>query len=265
VILPATGTQPLTGKRIVVTRARRQAPGLVERLRDLGADVVEVPAIEIVPVDSPELDAALARLASYDWILFTSVNAVEIFVERLSQTDGSLASAGQVQVGAIGAATAERLRQHGLAVDFVPDEFVAEAMVAGLTRGGVAGKRILLPRARIARDTLPEGLRAAGATVDVVVVYDTRRPPSLATTVVEGRLASGVDLVTFASPSSVRNIAEMLDAGERAGVAAACIGPITARAAREAGFSVVVQATEYSIPGMVEAIVRYVRGNELPS
>jgi uroporphyrinogen III methyltransferase / synthase len=248
--------QSLAGMRIVVTRARQQAGDLVQRLHALGSEVIELPAIEIEPVESPELDAAIARLNSYDWLLFTSVNAVDIFFDRMAHRGGGSAQLSAVRVGTIGAATAERVAQRGGSVAFVPEEFVAESMVEGLVALGMTGARVLLPRARIARDTLPEGLRAAGATVDVIVVYDTMRPRAFEDSAVAALRTGSVDLLTFASPSTVRSVAELLEPEMRHRIPVACIGPITARAAQEAGFPVSIQAIEFSIPGLVDAIVR---------
>jgi uroporphyrinogen III methyltransferase/synthase len=245
---------PLAGRRVLVTRARRQASELSDKLRDLGAEVVELPVIEIVAAPPQELDEAIGQLDEYDWVVFTSVNAVAAFCDRLDAAGASGALRAGGQVAAIGPATAARLRGRGIEVSLVPERFVAESLVEALAARRIAGRRVLLPRARIARDTLPDGLRAAGALVDVVVAYETRLPEEIDKTVVQRLRAGDIDVITFASPSAVRNLADLLE-GESPPVKVACIGPITAAAAWESGFSVAAEAAEYSISGLVEAVV----------
>lgn len=247
--------QPLAGLRVLVTRAREQSAALVEWLRALGADPVELPVISIEPAPLGPLDDALARLGAYDWVVFTSVNGVRAFFDRLAATR-SAAAPVSARIGAIGPATAAAVRERGYAVAFTPPRFVAEAAVEGLVELGVSGRRILLPRADIARDVLPEGLRAAGAEVDVVVAYRTRPAAAGDDRVLAALRGGEVDVLTFASPSTVRNLALLLGAW-RPSAAVACIGPITAQAARDAGFAVDIEADEYSIPGLVEALSRW--------
>ena len=240
---------PLAGKRVLVTRSRHQATALSDQLRQAGAIPVELPVIEIVPSTSGELDAALDRIEQYDWLVFTSVNAVTIVAERLNEV-------GSVQVAAIGDATAAALVECGFAVDLVPDEFVAEAVLQSLVERGVAGKRFLLPRAEIARNTLPEGLRKAGAIVDVVAAYSTRLPASVDQNVLDAILAGDIDIVTVTSPSTVRNLLTLIGGELPSGTTVVCIGPITAEAARKAGLPVDIMAGEYSIPGLVQALIQ---------
>ena len=257
----ATSTSlPLTGYRVLVTRARSQAGALTEQLTLRGATVVELPAIEIAPADPAPLDAAIEGLADYDWIVFTSANGVTAFVDRLHAHAKDAASVSGVRIAAVGNATARRVRESGLPVDLIPNRFIAESVVAELADHRIAGQRILLPQAEIARDTIAEGLRQAGATVDVVVAYRTVLPEGVDTDEVQ-RLIAGVDIVTFASPSAVRNVLAMAG-GRLPNVHVVCIGPVTADAARGAGLEVAGVADTYTTEGLVDAIVRLVERAE---
>ena len=240
---------PLAGKRVLVTRPRHQAAALSDQLRQAGAIPVEFPVIEIVASTSAELDAALNQVEKYDWLIFTSVNTVTIVAERLGE-------AGSVQIAAIGDATAAALMERGFAVDLVPDEFVAEAVLHSLFERGVAGKRFLLPRAEIARNILPDGLREAGAIVDVVAAYSTRLPEAVDQNVVDAILGGEIDIVTVTSPSTVRNLLTFTGGDLPPEIVVACIGPITAEAAREAGLRVDIMASEYSMSGLVDALIQ---------
>jgi uroporphyrinogen III methyltransferase/synthase len=246
---------PLTGQKVLVTRVREQASSLTDRLREAGASVVHLPAIEIVPADPAPLDAAIQTLDAYDWIVFTSANTVTIFAERLA-TSGRGADVGSARVAAVGSATAAALRSVGLPVDLIPDQFVAEAVVEALVCESIDGKRVLLPQAEIARETLATGLREAGAVVDAIVAYRTVMPDGIDTASVQA-LLDGVGIATFASPSSVRNLAA-LAGGCLPHFDVVCIGPITAAAAREAGLNVVAVAETHTADCMVETLVRYV-------
>lgn len=253
----ATSTSlPLTGYRMLVTRARVQAGTLTGQLERLGATVVELPAIEIAPADPVQLDAAIGEIAEYDWIVFTSANGVSAFDDRLRTLGLDATATSGVRIAAIGRATAGRLREAGYRVDLMPDQFIAESVVAVLATRGVAGQRILLPQAEIARDTVAAGLRSAGAIVDVVVAYQTVLPDGYDEREVR-RVVAGVDIVTFASPSSVRNVLAMAG-GELPDLPVVCIGPVTADAAREAGLAVAAVADTYTTEGLVDAIVRLV-------
>ncbi len=252
---------PLSGRVIVVTRPRRQSRPLADALRRLGATVVEAPAIEIEPPsDFRALDEALGRIAKYDWVVFTSVNGVEAFFDRLSEV-GPQASLSSQRFAAIGPATAESLRELGFEAEVVPEKFVAEEVFRSIAdRGDVSGKRFLLPRADIAREALPELLRAAGGIVDVVVAYRTvpaeeemRRASSL---VERGE----VDMVTFTSASTARSFFAKLDPRAVEGRAvAASIGPITSNALRGLGVRPAVEAERFTTDGLVEAILRHYR------
>lgn len=245
---------PLSGLRIVVTRAAGQAADLSERLEALGAVVGELPAIEIVPLSSTTLDERLLRLSDYDWVVLTSANGVEIFAARMREMDVPIPTTRGWRVAAIGAATATRLRQHHLPVDLIPDRAVAEGLLEALVATGVEGRRLLLPVAEGARNVLPDGLSTAGATVDVVATYRTVRPHDTESDVLRLIRDGAVDVLTFASPSAVRNTVELIGAAMPVSVAIACIGPITARAAHDLGLAVDIEAQEHSIVGLIDAI-----------
>jgi len=255
---------PLLGKRVLVTRAAEQAAVMSQRLRALGAEPIELPAIAIArPESFDELDAAIARLSDYRWVIFTSANAVEAFFARLDDTGKDARAFGGVQLAAVGSATAASLHQFGLRADFVPERFVAEDLLAGLLEQGAGEGRVLLPRAAQARDVLPEGLRAAGAEVDVVPVYRTI-PGTPAPQLLARVQAGEVDIVTLTSSSTARNLATLLH-GRLAPLKAAtvaCISPLTAEAARAVGFRVDVVATEHTIPGLIAAVVAALEGSK---
>ena len=258
---PPGSARPLSGRRIVVTRARAQAGALVRALEALGADVVAAPAIRIVPLDDlTPLRAALSRVPSYDWIVFTSQNAVRVVCDRLPEWGLAPRDLTRAAVAAIGPATAEALTQRGVAAELIPERFVAEAVVAALAaRGDVRGKRVLVPRAREARDALPEGLRALGAVVDVLPIYETIRETGDGSGLAAQILAGTIDVITFTSSSTVRRFVELV--GRAAATShrftAAVIGPVSAGTARELGIAVGIEARDYTVPGLVEAIVRY--------
>jgi uroporphyrinogen III methyltransferase / synthase len=255
--------RPLFGRRIVVTRARAQAGELSASLERLGAEVLEFPAIEIrPPEDWRPLDEAIRDLDSFSWLIFTSVNGVDAFVERLGYHGLDLRAVPRgARVAAIGPATAQRIREAGLRVDVVPREFRAEALLESVSGDSLAGKRVLIPRARVAREVLPEKLGEAGAEVVVAPAYESI--PSL-----EGKeelakkLEAGrIDCVTFTASSTVENFVGALGAQEAVrqlgGTRVACIGPITADTARRHGIRVDVEAREYTIPGLIEAVVDF--------
>jgi uroporphyrinogen-III synthase len=256
--------RPLQGKRIVITRAEEQSDGLLARLRALGAEPFACPAIAIVPpADFAPLDAAIARLPAYDWLIVTSVNGAHALVERIGALGQDLAPLRRLKIGAIGPATAEALQQHGLKAGFMPTSFVAEAILDQI--GDVAGQRILLPRADIAREALVVGLRERGAVVDEIAAYRTV-PGAGAPQLAQLLRAHAVDAITFSSSSTVRY---MLDGLGAAGLgrpearallgqaAVVCIGPITAATAQEEGLRVDAVAREYTAEGLVETLVEW--------
>jgi uroporphyrinogen-III synthase len=252
-----SSTRPLAGRRVLVTRARAQAPELVAALQALGAEPVLCPLIEIVPPEEfGPLDRALGELERYDWVVFTSVNGVDAFFRRLTDLGRLPPLVYRGEIAAIGPATARRVHALGLDAHLVPSEFVAEAVADALVERGVAGKRVLVPRAAEAREVLPALLRAAGAVVDVVPAYRTvpLDPPPEA---LERLRAGEVDIVLLLSGSTARALAAAL--GTERGVLErpliACIGPVTAAAARQVGIRVDLVADEYSVPGLLRSVV----------
>jgi uroporphyrinogen III methyltransferase/synthase len=252
--------RPLFGQRVLVTRTRQQASALSARLRTLGAEAIELPTIRIAPPDDwAPLDAAIDSLSSYDWTVFTSVNGVEYFWRRLTSVGLDARALHGVRLAAIGPATAAELQARGLQADYVPGEYVAEAVAAGL--GDVRGLRVLLPRADIARPALAELLRDGNAEVVEVSAYRTLRPEVDPDELRD--LLARVTVATFTSSSTVRNLSAMAgDAGvdllqAMKDAIVACIGPVTAETARELGVPVDVMAEEYTIEGLVEALVDY--------
>jgi uroporphyrinogen-III synthase len=242
-------------KRILITRPRPQAREFAENLRSTGFEPIFFPVIEIRPIENNlALDRAFAKLECYDWIVFTSVNAVDVVFERFSVL--LLKEGLEVKFAAIGPKTAQALQARGIAPDFVPDEYVAESLLPGL--GDVCGRWVLLPRAEIARKVLPEAIADAGGIPHEIAVYQTLPvqpdPDGLAA------LRLGVDWITFTSPSTVQNFVEILrgqniDPLQLAGKPRiACIGPITERAAREVGFDVNVVAEKYTTDGLIDAL-----------
>jgi uroporphyrinogen-III synthase len=250
---------PLAGRRVLVTRAQHQAGKLSEGLRALGATPVEVPVLEIAPtLDSAPLDAAIQQLETYDWVLFTSANAVRAVDARKRQL-GSPGDSARLLVAAVGSATASAAREAGWNVALIPENYVAESLVAALVSQGIAGKRVLLARAEIARDVIPDALRASEATVDVVDAYRNVIPAAAPAKLREA-LADGLDAATFTSSSSVTHLRDCAVAAglpwPLAGVPAVSIGPITSGTLRESGWAPEVEAEPSDISGLVAAVVR---------
>ncbi|HEV2021992.1 MAG TPA: uroporphyrinogen-III synthase [Terriglobales bacterium] len=250
--------KPLAGQRVLVTRARHQAEALAARLRRLGASVVAVPSIEIRPPRSYQpLDRALRRIDRYDWLILTSVNGVRPFFSRMGKLRLSRRYLRHLHVAAIGPATKAEVERRGLNVHAMPAEYVAEAVVR-LLRSRVKGKRVLLVRAKVARDVLPKALRRAGAKVEVVEAYQTVAPPRSRRRLQEVLRDRRPHWVTFTSSSTARNFALLVGAARlRAalkGIRVASIGPVTSKTLRELGLRVNVQARRYTIPGLVQAL-----------
>jgi uroporphyrinogen III methyltransferase/synthase len=251
--------RPLFGQTVVVTRTRQQASVLSARLGDLGAMVYEAPTIELVAPEDPEaVDAALARLGTYDWLVLTSVNGVDAMVQRLGALTLDARALGSVRLAAIGSATADRLREYFLDPEVVPDKFVAESLAAALAEYDLAAKRVLMLRADIARPALREALARCGATCDDIPIYRTARPASLPADIVERLNTRAVDWITFTSSSTFSNFLELYGADALRTIAdrtrLASIGPIASKTIRDAGFTPAVEASEHTIPGLVEAI-----------
>ncbi len=252
--------KPLAGKTILVTRARSQAGVFSAALKELGAGVIEIPTIEIVPAKSPQLDRAICSLDEYDWLLFTSANGARIFFERLSQLLPK-PEAAVPRVCAIGPATSKEIRCFGYDVALQPALFQAEGILdefSILYEGRLSGLKILVPRARFARQILPEKLREFGAEVEVIPVYDTKLPSESADLLKEALSEGRLDLITFTSSSTVHNfIALASDLGTLSHYECAVIGPITAKTAEEYGLRVVLQPANSTIPDFLRAIEAY--------
>jgi uroporphyrinogen-III synthase/uroporphyrinogen III methyltransferase/synthase len=250
---------PLLGRRVLVTRAAHQAGKLSEGLRALGAVPVEIPVLEIrAPESFAALDAALCQLDSYDWLILTSANAVRALAEHAAALGIALTQPARLKVAAVGEATAAAARLIGLQVDFVPEAYVAESLVEGLL-ARAAGQRILLARAAVARDVIPDALRATGAEVDVVEAYRNVLPDA-APEQLRQALGKGIAAATFTSSSSATHLAEAARvagiAWPLAGVPAVSIGPITSHTLRELGWPPVAEANPSDIPGLITAVVR---------
>jgi len=265
-------SRPLTGFRILVGRARHQASALSAGIRRLGGEVLEISFIEIrKPGSYQPLDTALRNLYAYDWLILTSVNGVEALWQRLRKLRLSKHELRHMKTAAIGPATKKAIAEHGIKVSVVPKEYIAESVVEAL-RGKVRGKRVLLARAKVARDVIPRELRKLGAEVDVVEAYETVIPRSS-----RGRLRAALrsparrpHWITFTSSSTVRNFAALLDPKWRGrscprkirslleGVRFASIGPVTSATLREFGLPVDAEASQYTIPGLIAAITRAV-------
>jgi uroporphyrinogen III methyltransferase/synthase len=250
---------PLSGRRILITRAADQAPAMVEKLVALGAEPVLCPTITIVPPASyADLDAEIALLSKTDYLVLTSVNAVEAFFARLSATGEDARALAGVTLVTVGPRTAEMLAAYGVHADLVPTDYQAEGVVE-LLRGEVAGKRVLYPRAALARDLIVRELAAAGASVAAPVAYASAVPAGAAATA-HAALAGRLDLLSFTAASTVHNFVALLGADDLAlarAIPVAVIGQQTATAAREQGFTVAVEPTEATLEAMVAAITDY--------
>jgi uroporphyrinogen-III synthase len=287
---PNSTKSHLSGIRVLVGRARHQAGALSAELKKLSAQVIEIPFIQICkPKSFKPLDAALKNLDTYDWLILTSVNGVEAMWARIkmkregrdfsragkaTKPEEGFAAAGNLRIAAIGPATKRAIEQRGMQVDIVPKEYVAESVVRSL-KSKVKGKRVLLVRAKVARDVIPNELRKAGAHVDVVEAYETVVPESSRRLLRAALKNRRPHVVTFTSSSTVHNFVELLDlrpprkpsrairGQDRSrhgldGILMASIGPVTSSTLREYGLAVDISAKEFTIPGLVEAIVRVV-------
>lgn len=254
--------KPLSGRRVVVTRARDQAGALAERVEELGGEVIEFPTIDIqAPENFDAFDAAAAKIETYDWLIFTSVNGVEPFLSRLQYVGKNSSSLAHLKVGAIGPETAKRLEAAGIRCCLVPQRYQAEGILEAVSPESMRGRRVLIPRAAEAREILPETLRKWGAVVDVVVAYRTVVPSSDARPLAALLKQGKVDVITFTSSSTVKNFVRLFD-GRRlgeiaAGSAIACIGPITADSVEQLGGRVDITAKEFTIAGLISALVEH--------
>jgi uroporphyrinogen III methyltransferase/synthase len=259
--------QPLSGITAVVTRAASQAAELSTLLESYGATVIVCPTIEIREPDSFErLDEALDHLYGYDWLIFTSTNGVEFFLQRLTQRGLNTADLDEIKVCAIGQRTTEKLHEAHVHVDVIPSQSTAEGVYAALREfaGGeerLHGLNVLLPRAAVGRDYLPKALEDAGARVDVVTTYQTVLPQNFDRGRLSAMLAGSGDCIAFTSPSTIRNLAQLFDTHDLGktlpGVVIACIGPVTAAAAVEYGLRVDIQPAQQTVKDLAAAIAAY--------
>jgi len=245
--------RPLHGRRVVVTRARAQASGFARTLRELGADVVELPAIRVEPrTGSQEARDAIGRLGDYSLVCLTSPNGVRLLFEAMREAGQDARALAGATVAAIGPGTARALGERGIVADVVPERFVAEALVEALADTEVEGSRVLVARAAEARDVLPDALRQRGAEVDVVALYETvREQPDEA----EVERAQGADYVTFTSSSTVTNLIEALGDRFPKSARVVSIGPVTSETARNAGLEVAVEAERHDVDGLLDALL----------
>jgi len=255
-------SKPLFGKRIVVTRSRDQASVFAEKLIDLGATTIEFPTIEVVPPASwDELDGAVNTIETYNWLVFTSANAVRFFMERLRALGKDLRMLKGVNICVVGPKTAEALESYGLRPDLIPSEFKAEGVLSALGGVKVKGQKFLIPRAKVARETIPDKLRDLGALVTVATAYENVKPAADAERAKKLFEEKKIAAITFTSSSTVNNFIEILGQKEYKslleGVVVACIGPVTAKTAEEHGMKIDIMPKEYTIPALVEAMVEY--------
>ena len=254
--------RPLMGRSIVVTRAREQASELVKRLSDLGAECLECPTIKVAPPDDLKpLDMAIENLSTYDWLIFTSVNGVNFFFNRLFAKNKDVRALSNVHTAVIGPATAKRLFDFGLQSDIVPESYRAESIIKAFAGKDINGKKILLPRAKEARPILPSELARMGAVVDEVTAYCTRAVQDNVDLMLTRLKEKTIDLITFTSSSTVKNFHALLPPEDleslMQGVTVASIGPITGDTARDLGFDVHIIAESFTIPGLCQAIRQY--------
>jgi uroporphyrinogen III methyltransferase/synthase len=255
-------SKPLFGRRVVVTRSRDQASVFAEMLIDRGATTIEFPTIDVVPPKSwEELDRAIAGIETYHWIIFTSANAIRFFMERLRSLNRDLRLLKGVNICVVGPKTAEALEAYGLRPDLIPAEFKAEGVLAALGGSRVKGRKFLIPRARVAREIIPDRLREQGADVTVATAYENVKPAADLQRVQKLFEEKKIAAVTFTSSSTVHNFVEILGQKEYKalvdGVAVACIGPVTAKTAGEYGMKTDIMPKEYTIPALVDAMVEY--------
>ena len=255
-------TRPLSGKNILVTRPEDQAPGFISILSSLGARCIQIPAIRIVPPTTWEqLDKAISGLSIYDWILFTSVNGVKYFFQRLQVAKKDARYLSAIRIGVIGPKTAEALLARGVSPDLIPQRYSAEGIMEALHRYPLKGKRVLLVRPVVASDYLPEKLKTRGAKVDMVEPYQTVQPEYDHNQLDDLFKKATIDMLTFTSPSTVDNFLSLFEgksvSKEISKLLVACIGPVTARRATEKGLTVAVVPDEYTGDALARAIAEF--------
>jgi len=252
--------KPLFGKNIIITRAREQASDLSSQLTELGANVIEFPTIEIKePDDFSELDNAIENLENYDFMIFTSVNGVILFFKRLFYKGFDARKLANVKICAIGPKTAKQFENFGIKPDVMPKKYQAEYIIEELEKLGIKGKKFLLPRAKVAREILPEKIREKGGVIDVVTVYKTVLPDTNRDEVLEFLKENKVDYITFTSSSTVKNFFEMFKnvsiRDYLSNIKLVSIGPITSSTLRELGYNPSLEAEKFTIEGIVKAIM----------
>jgi uroporphyrinogen III methyltransferase/synthase len=252
--------KPLFGRGIVITRPEKQADDLARLLINEGANPIHFPTIKIVPPpDWHDLDAAIKKLEDYDWLIFTSANGVAFFFERLFAKKKDIRDLKGIRICCLGPATAQQVESKGIRVDLVPEKFISEGILESFSGINLRGKKILIARAAKARDVLPAGLKKLGAKVNVVTAYVTvnsgKKKKELETLFKENQ----VDVITFTSSSTVNNFVKIMGRNFSLpkGVKIACIGPVTAAMAARAGFSVDIHQEEYTMEGLVQALIDY--------
>lgn len=253
--------KPLAGKTIVITRAIKQSSELADMLSKYGANIIKIPTIETIPPTSwKRMDSAIQNLKKYDWIIFTSENGVRYFFNRLFQYGKDKKELNKIKICAIGPKTAREIERLGLNVDIIPDNYQAEAVVSLLIRRKIKGKKILLPRAKVARDVIPKELTKMGAKIDVVEAYRTIKPKKL-DKLNEIYGLKNIDVITFTSSSTAKNFVEIV--GKRRSqkllkdVSIAAIGPITKKTVEDFGLNVDIVPRSYTMRGLTNAIVKH--------
>ncbi|HCY86830.1 MAG TPA: HemD protein, partial [Desulfobacteraceae bacterium] len=254
--------KPLFGKRIVITRARAQASGLVAELTRLGAQCIEIPTIRIAPPkDIAPLAQAIDNLDKYEWLVLTSVNGVKFFFDTLFAKGKDVRALGHLKFACIGPVTKERLADYGIISDILPETYRAESVVDAFKDVDIEGKNVLLPRAKKARTILPEELTRMGALVDEVTAYETELADDGKETLIDLLKTDGIDAVTFTSSSTVSNFMSLLDGEDGPAllkdVTLASIGPITSDTARSLGLEPAVEADPYTIQGLIDALLAH--------
>jgi len=261
-LLTLSQNKLLFKKRILITRAKEQAKGLFKLLKTHGAIPISFPTIQIAPpTDWQRVDHAIENLSAYEVIIFTSVNGVKNFFHRLKEKGKDKVLLGKLKICAIGPQTARELRRVGLQVDLIPSQYQAESILEALAKSGIKGKHFLLPRAEEAREILPEGIKKLGGYIEVVPVYRTVKPEADAQKVKELFRQNLIDVITFTSSSTVKNFVAFFSEMEIAHIVSqvviASIGPITAQTAFKLGIKSNIIAEEYTIAGLVKAIIKY--------
>ena len=253
-------TKPLFGRGVVITRPEAQTEEFLDLLHSEGARTYLFPTIKIAPpANFSGLDQAVGNMDAYDWLIFTSANAVRFFFQRLQESAKDLRDLKGIRICAIGPTTAREVEKHGINVDLVPDVFTSEGILDAFKKQDMAGKSVLIPRAEKARDALPQGLMQAGARVDGVTAYRTA-PSGRKKAELDGLMKEGlVDVITFTSPSTVENFIKIMGADYLLPpkVKIACIGPVTAEATRKAGLNVDILQERYTVPALVQRLVQY--------